>query len=160
MKKFSLCQIALISIIGLAAFFEIKDTMNGKKIFFLEKWIFSNRGYAKQIEIKTYILTDEQVVWLLNHPDEEVEQPLQKDLHRKNVNAVIRMKNRGKEQFWGLFTWETPNLRSHLVGIDNNASYKDKFMNFVFPMGRRIYVDYDESPEEITVAWVTLCTKK
>ena len=160
MKKFSLCQIVLISLIGLAVFFEIKDTINGEKIFFLERLIFSNPKYADQMEIKTYTLTDEQVVWLLNHPDEEVEQLLQKDLHGKNVNAVIRMKNQGKKQIWGVFSWYTQSQKFSLVGIDSTTSYKGKFMNFVFPMGEAVYVHYDELPQEVSVTWITLCAKK
>ncbi len=111
------------------------------------------------MEIKTYTLTDEQVVWLLNHPDEEIEQLQKNDLYNKNVNAVIRMKNRGGKEVWGLFTWETCSRRSRVVGIDNITSYKEKFVNFIFPLGQALYFPDGNFPEEIRVTWITLCTK-
>ena len=39
-----------------------------------KKILFSNKGYAKEIEVKTYILTQQQMGDLFNHPDIEPKQ--------------------------------------------------------------------------------------
>src|SRR5579885_2408450 len=95
MKKPSLCFITLVLILGALAFFEIKDTVTGNKQFFLVRMLFNKPGYAKKIEIRPYLLNDEQVIHSLTYPQTEIQQPPRKELYLRNVNVVLRIKNHG-----------------------------------------------------------------
>ncbi|KKM14528.1 hypothetical protein LCGC14_1705240, partial [marine sediment metagenome] len=64
-----------------------------------KKLLFSNKNYAKQIEVKTYILTQEQVAQLFKDPDKEPHFFTSKELNnlaRRKRYCVIRVKNLGK----------------------------------------------------------------
>ncbi len=81
----------LLLILGWLGFLEYREVMNGEKMSPLARMLFSNRGYADQIEIKTYYLTDAQVAEMFLHPDEEVTQLSEKELEEKRVNIVVRI---------------------------------------------------------------------
>ncbi len=159
MKKFSWCRIVLISLIGLAVFFEIYDTIRGKKVLFLERWLFSNRGYAKEMEIKTYLLTDEELAWFLSHQDEEIKQPSQKDLYNKNINLLLRIKNHKGAAAWGSLAWKTGYHSWQILQVGGLSGYDKKFADFVIPIGIQPVLNSDEPPEEVRVKWLSLYTK-
>lgn len=46
--------IVLLLILGWLGFLEYREVMSGEKMSPLARMLFSNRGYAKNIEIKTY----------------------------------------------------------------------------------------------------------
>ena len=75
MKKPFFCVIALAIILGALAFLEIKDTITGDESIFFVRWFYSNRGYAKKIEVKPYLLNDKQVLQLLTYPENDILQP-------------------------------------------------------------------------------------
>jgi hypothetical protein len=162
MKKPSRCCIALMIVLGMLAFFEIRDTVVGNKIFFLVRMMFRNPGYAKKIEIKTYLLTDEQVLESLQHPELEIQQPTQKELFLKNVNIVLRIKNHGHAPAWGTLAytfnnvyWSKIDIRlDHTTGKENHP-----FCEYVIPMGIQIPFDNDELPRPIQVKWISLYAK-
>ncbi|NNM43941.1 MAG: hypothetical protein HKM07_06325 [Chlamydiae bacterium] len=159
MKKSSWCKIALLSLIGLAVFLEIYDTMTDRKAFFLERWLFSNRGYAKEMEIKTYLLTDEQLAWSLSHQDEEIKQPSQKDLYNRNVNLLLRIKNHRGASAWGSLAWKTKYQGWQMLQVGGLSCYDKKFADFVVPIGIQKVANSDELPEEVRVKWLSLYTK-
>ena len=109
MKNLSRCAIALGLVLATFLFFEIKDTITGKKDIFIARWVswlfYSNSGYAKKIEVKPYLLNDEKVIQLLMHPEQEIQQPPQKDLFLKNVNMVLRISNQGGTSAWGTLAY-------------------------------------------------------
>ena len=159
MKKFTWCKIALLSLIGLAMFFEIYDTMTNKKVFFLERWLFSNRGYAKKMEIRTYLLTDEQVALVLSHPNEDITQPSQKNLYNKNINLLLRIKNHKGAAAWGSLAWKTGYHSWQILQVGGLSGYDKKFADFVIPIGIQPVLNSDEPPEEVRVKWLSLYTK-
>lgn len=66
-----------------------------------ERLLFSKRSYAKNIEVKAYILTREQAYAALCNP---VEEPIQLDkekLYSQNAFLMLLVRNTGKEHAWG-----------------------------------------------------------
>src|SRR5438552_2518787 len=93
LKKFPY-KTVLLTLFAWMLFWEVKETIAGERLLFLYRWIYSDMSHAKDIEVLTYLLTDEQVAYMLSHPDEEVMQPSNKTLwSSKNMNVVLRFRN-------------------------------------------------------------------
>ena len=162
MKKPSFCGVVLTIVLGTFLFSEIKGTVNRDKQFFLIRWIYSDRNYAKQIEIKPYLLNDEQVAHMFAHPDEEIQQPTQMYLSRRNSNLVLRIKNHGEAHAWGTLSWQLADYGWQKFDIDRlppaNPSQGEKFYDFVIPMDIVVSFDDDLPPHKITTKWNSLYT--
>jgi|GEM_PF-4530063 hypothetical protein len=161
MKKPSFSTIALVTILGILAFVEIKDTVVGDKSIFLVRWIYSSRGYAKKIEIKPYLLNDEQTLALLAHPENTIEQPPQKDLYLKNVNIVLRLKNHGGASAWGTLAWRIGDQQWSKIDVTLPPAYaKDakRFDDFIIPVGVVVLLNNENPPQKIETKWVSLYT--
>ncbi len=163
MKKPSFCIIALTIILGILAFLEIKDTVTGNKSIFFVRWFFSDRGYAKKIEVKPYLLNDQQVVQLLTHPENDVLQPPQKDLYLKNANVVLRLKNHGGASAWGTLAWRIGNDQNWLkIDISNlppsYVKHAKRFSDFIIPVDIVVGINNEALPKEIQTKWNSLYT--
>jgi len=153
-------------LIGLFIFLEIKNTVTGEKMNILSRIYFSDRGYAKNIEIKTYILTEEQVVNLFAHPSDEIHQLTRGELYKKERYMVFRFKNHGEKKAWGtLYDGDHDEfLGSTDIVTLPPASQDSSYFDYVLPMG----LDYcmrnaDEGKDklpEIVVKWKSLFTKR
>ena len=141
-------------------FFEIKDTITGDKSMFLVRWIYSDRGYAKKIEVKAYLLNDQQVLEMLTHPENDVVQPPQKDLHLKNANVVLRLKNHGGGSAWGTFAWRIGNDQQWAkIDIELPPSYvkhAKRFSDFIIPVDIVVLFNNEDPPKEIQTKWDSL----
>ena len=162
MKKPSLCSIALVVVLGTLAFFEIKDTITGDKQVFLVRMLYSKQGYAKKIEVKPYLLNDEQVIRSLTHSQMEIKQPPRKELYLRNVNVVLRIKNHGKAAAWGTLAysidhinWSKIDVRLDPINSKNNVP----FYEYVIPIGIAVPYDDDMPPKPIQFKWVALYAK-
>lgn len=159
MKKPSRCAVALIITLGALAFFEIKDTVTGDNYFFLVRMLYSNPGYAKKIEIRPYLLNDEQVIQSLTHPQVEIQQPPQKELFLKNVNVVLRIKNHGSAQAFGTLAysvhegyWSKIDVTMSPITSRNNVP----FYEYVIPIGIAVPFNDDAPPKPIQFRWIAL----
>ncbi len=162
MKKPSLSFIILAIVLGALAFYEVKDTITGDKQFFLVRMMFWNPGYAKKIEIKPYLLTDEQVIQSLSHPEIELQQPTNKELSHHTVNVALRIKNDGGALAWGTLAYSIDNInwwKMDIILDPINSRNNVPFREFVTPIGRVVFYDDDELPEPIQVKWIALYTK-
>jgi hypothetical protein len=162
MKRRSLCSIVLLITLGTLIFFEIKNTATGDKLFFLMRMLYRKPGYIKKIEIKPYLLNDEQVLESLKHPQTELQQPLQKELFLKNVNVVLRIKNQGGAVVWGTLAYSIDHINWLKIDIDLNpinSKNKKPFCEYVIPIG--VAVPYNDAlpPKPIKVKWISLYAK-
>ncbi len=77
----------------------------------IEKILFSNKSYAKQIEVKTYILTQEQVSDLFRESNKEPKRLSVEELNKNDKNYfVVRVKNLGSSHAWGSLNCQIPNV--------------------------------------------------
>ncbi|MEK7339871.1 MAG: hypothetical protein WBD50_07465 [Candidatus Rhabdochlamydia sp.] len=161
MKKPSLCSIVLLIILGFLAFSEIKDAITGDKLIFFVRMLYRKPRYAKKIEIKSYLLNDEQVLQSLTHPQIELQQPPQKELFLKNVNVVLRIKNHGYAPVWGTLaysinhTWSKIDVSLSPINSKNNVP----FYEYVIPIGIAVPYNDDLPPKPIKFKWVALYVK-
>ncbi|VHO04394.1 hypothetical protein [Candidatus Rhabdochlamydia sp. T3358] len=162
MKKPSLCSIVLLIILGFLAFSEIKDTITRDKVFFLVRIFCRRPGYAKKIEIKPYLLNDEQVLQSLTYPQIELQQPPRKELFLKNVNVVLRIKNHGQAVAWGTLAYKVGHINWLKIDVDLpsiNSKNKAPFYEYVIPIGIAVPYNDDLPPKPIKVKWVALYVK-
>jgi hypothetical protein len=161
MKKPSFCIIALTIVLGILAFSEIKDTITGDKSIFFVRWFYSNRGYAKKIEVKPHLLNDEQLLQMLTHPENDIRQPLQKDLYLKNANVILRLKNHGGASAWGTLAWRIGDHEWSKIDIGLPPSYAKqakRFNDFIIPVDIVVGIDNKNPPKEIQTKWDSLYT--
>lgn len=166
MKKPSWCAIVLGLILATLLLFEIKDTVTGKKDVFITRWFswlfYSNSEYAKKIEVKPYLLNDEQVIQLLMHPEQEIQQPPQRDLYLKNVNLVLKIRNYGGTGPWGTLAYSIDG-GEHWFKIDIKEipplNSKKQVYDYVIPLGVIVLFNNNEPPETIRCKWLSLYTK-
>ena len=72
MKKHIKCLIIfIVVIIGWYLTVDITKALKGERLIFFERWRLSEMSYAKNIEIKGLILTDEQTADLLTYPQKK-----------------------------------------------------------------------------------------
>jgi hypothetical protein len=161
LKKFPYKTI-LLTLFAWMLFWEIKETITGERMFFLVRWLYSDKSYAKNIEVLTYLLTDEQVCHMLSHPDVVVQQPSKKDLSMKNVNVVFRIRNLIGGVAFGRLSWKMPGMQWNVVDVNEMPipgqpkKYK-KYGDIIISAGIVIAGRGDDSPPDpITVKWDTL----
>lgn len=167
MKKISRCAVALAFVLGTFLFFEIKDTITGKKEIIISRffsWLFfSDPGYAKEMVVKQYLLDDEQVIQKLLHPEQEVQQPRNRDLYFKNVNMVLQISNQGDAAVWGTIAYrinECGNWQKLEIDIPSRKNeIKKQSFDFVIPVGVVVGFKDDKFPDDICYKWISLYTK-
>jgi hypothetical protein len=160
MKRPSLCSIILLITLGTLVFFEIRDALTGDKLLFLVRMLYSKPGYAKNIEIKPYLLNDEQVLESLKHPQTELQQPPQKELFLKNVNVVLRIKNHGHAPAWGTLAYSIDHINWSKIDVSlDSIKSKNKvlFYEYVIPIDITILDDVLQKP--IKLKWISLYAK-
>jgi hypothetical protein len=167
MKRFSRVSIILGFVLAAVFFFEVKDAAVGKKDFFLNRWVswalYGNFEYRKEIEIKPYLLNDEQVIQMLTHPQQEIIQPPQKDLYLKNVNLVLRASNHGDSVAWGVLGYRVFENGDWIrLEVDIPSSQREvnkQVYDYVIPVGVVVPFNNNNLPEHIQYKWFSLYTK-
>lgn len=166
-KRSSWYAIVLSFIFAIIVFFEIKDAITGKKDFFISRWIswilYNDFEYAKKIEVKPYLLNDDQVIEMLTHPEQEILQPPQRDLYLKNVNLVLRVSNHGDSAAWGVLAYRVfENGDWFRLEVDIPSSTREinkQNYDYVIPLGVVVPFNNDNLPEYIHYKWFSLYTK-
>jgi len=107
-----------------------------------------------------YLLTDDQVAQMLAHSEDDVQQPLQKDLYLKNVNVVLRIRDHGETVSWGTLAWRKNDQeiwsRVELDIPPSGTKHARKYNDLIIPVGVVVISDNDLLPEPIQTKWVSL----
>ncbi len=145
----------LLTLFVWTAFWDIKETINGDKDFFLFRWIYSDINYARNIEVLSYILTDEQVCYLVCHPEEEINQLNQKELFLKEVNLVLRIRNLYSGFVKGRLSWSRPGEEWNTVDVKDIPipGNSKKFGDIIIALGVRIVGKDDMPPDPVSIRW-------
>jgi hypothetical protein len=157
LKKFPL-KTVLLTLIAWCLFWEIKETITHERMIFFMRWFYSDMGHAKDIEVKTYLLNDEHVFEMLLHPNEEIQQPTQRQLSSKNISAVLRIRNLTDGVAWGRLSWKLPYSPWKIVDVPfiPVSGMKEKYVDIIISAGTLAMTRRDELPEQITVKWDSL----
>ncbi len=153
LKKFP-WKTVLLTLFAWMLFWEVKETITGERAFFLVRWLYSDKGHAKNIEVLTYLLTDEQVAYMLTHPNEEVQQPSNRELRFKDVNAVFRIRNLTGGVAWGTLSWGIDSIRGGKLEISEiPLPMHKRYANTIIPIGIIVHERNDSPPDPITYKW-------
>ena len=101
MKTLSFCQKILIVILAWLIVPWVLETVRGERPSPLYSLLHSDKGYAKNIEVKTYILNDTQTREVLINPHAPIK-PILPGRQEENFNIVIILSNRGNRDTWGV----------------------------------------------------------
>ena len=124
-----------------------------------ERFLFSDKAYAKHIEVKAYILTEKQSADLLADPSKEPIQLLASELANfPQKYLVIRVKNLGNKHAWGTLACAVPRVW-HPIKVPT-INIHDDFCNYLICLEGSYVAGSDENfTPKITFDWYQLYTK-
>lgn len=123
------------------------------------RMLFSDKGYAKHIKVKVYILTDGQAADLLANPSKEPVQLLASELSKFPVKYLVaRVRNLGNKHAWGTLACSVPCIWEP-VKVPILCIYKD-FTNYLICIeGFAVAESYENFIPKLTCEWDQLYTK-
>lgn len=154
LKKFP-WKTVLLTIIAWTLFWEVKGEISGERMSLLVRWLYSDIGHVKEIEVLPYILTDEQVQDLILHPDHPIQQPSKNELSSKNMYIVLRIRDLAGGRAWGRLSWKLPYGEWSVVDVPYIPGPRKakKFSDIIIPTGTLAMERENSLPEPITVKW-------
>ncbi len=118
----------------------------------------SNKKYAKNIEVKAYLVTKDQVAKLFSKENEEITQKTNKELHGREVFLLIRCKNVGDYRAFGTINCKLSNQGDPIsIEIAMMPGYMKSFYDSVLPMYSGS-VPNDNKVPVINCEWKSLYT--
>ncbi len=124
-----------------------------------KKLLFSNKKYAKQIEVKTYILTQEQVAKLFKEPNKDPVQLTVEGLNKSDKNYfIVRVKNLGELHAWGVLSCKVRCIHEPFkIPIFTN---RNQFCDSVIDISGTVIAEAKNSPyPDMSYEWSELYTK-
>ncbi len=126
---------------------------------FFYRILFSDKAYAKHIEVKAYILTDKQSADLLANSSKEPAQLLASELAKfPKLYLVVRVRNLGNKNAWGTLACSVPRIWDPInIPI---ISICDDFCNYLICLeGSSVAESHENFTPQITFKWDQLYTK-
>jgi hypothetical protein len=124
----------------------------------LTRLYLSNKGYAKNMEVQTYIVTKDQIPLLFT--EGKIVQKSNKDFHEGDeIFLVICIKNNGDLYASGSLKCSVPNCQMPIV-ISMMSSFGGKvstYQTWVVPLGH-LFISWEEEYTQVTYRWAELLT--
>lgn len=120
--------------------------------------LLTDKGYAKHMEVQTYIVTKNQINILFSKG--KIVQKLNKDFNEQDENyLVVRVKNKGDRYAIGTLKCRVPNCdRPIMITVVSTHGRKDSpYQTWVVPLGD-IAIDITEKITRISCSWDDLYT--
>jgi hypothetical protein len=125
----------------------------------VDRLLFSDKAYANEIEVKAYIITQEQACAALCDPSQLPTQLNNKDLYGKKTYLFLQVRNMGKKHAWGTLACSVPRyhvpIKVPIFDIDNPKNYN----TYLFHLGVIVLTDSKPDAPKISVEWDELYTK-
>jgi len=119
---------------------------------------YSDKNYANQIEVQTYILTQDQAAALVANPSEEPIQLIRRDLFELKRYLVARVRNLGEKYAWGVLNCTVPAI--HIPMKIPIVSIQKQFCVYLICIdGSGITYSNRMFAPEVTFIWDQLYTK-
>lgn len=120
-------------------------------------FIFSNKGYEKNIEAEVYVISEDNIGDTFNNilKLQGIKQKSYQELYDKEIYLLLRLKNKGSVGAWGslLCKFNGSNIRICI----NYVSFKE-WDNYLIPIGKQTWSKSDSIPK-VTIEWEKLYTK-
>ena len=124
----------------------------------LSRAYLSNKKYAKNVEVKAYLVTRDQVARLFSEENREITQKINKELYGKEVFLLVRVKNHGESMSFGLLNCTIPNRGVPITfDIEMMPGLMNSFHDSVLHMYGGIIPNNDEIPA-VNCEWKSLYT--
>ncbi len=125
----------------------------------VERILFSDKSYAKAIEVKAYIITREQAAAVLGDPSQEPIQLDKKELGGNKTYLLLEVRNTGKKHAWGTLACKVPRyhipIKVDISDLDNPKNYNI----YVLHLGSLAFLPKETGAPKISVEWDELYTK-
>ena len=115
----------------------------------------SNKKYAKNIEVHTYLITKDQVAKLFSEESAEVIQKTNKELYSQEVYLLVRYRNLGGSKFFGILNCKFPNSGPISIEIMKMPTYMKSFYDSVLYIGDGL-IPNDNGIPSISYEWKSL----
>lgn len=145
---------------SIVAFMMVLAPQIAKADMKLVDWVlFSDKSYAKKIEVKAYIITREQARAALSDPPEQPTQLDKKDLVGKKKYLFLQVRNTGKKHAWGILACSVPGyhvpIKVSIFDINNPENYNI----YLLHLGLLGFLPSETGAPKIAVEWDELYTK-
>jgi hypothetical protein len=128
---------------------------------FMERLLFSDKPYAKEMEVNAYIVTQEQACVALTSPSLEIIQLDNQELYQKNTYLLLRVRNTGKKHAWGTLACKVPTyhdpIKISIFGV--GRSDRHSYNTYLIQLGSLILTKNEEDTPLIQTEWDKLYTK-
>lgn len=124
----------------------------------IEKFIFSDKSYAKHVEIKFYVVTAEFAakLILLESPPSEIEPLAYNTAKDKEIFAFIALKNNGNKSPWGSLIFDSIGRKRK---ISVSFISRNSWTYFVIPVGKIQNEQDIELLQKAKLKWEKLYSK-
>ena len=124
----------------------------------LSRAYLSNKKYAKNIEVKAYLVTKDQVTKVFTEDNVEINQKTNKELYGREIFLLVRCKNFGDYRSFGTLNCQRSD-RGNLMSIEimMMPGYMKSYYDSVLPMYSGI-IPNDENTPVISCEWKSLYT--
>lgn len=128
---------------------------------FVDWVLFSNKAYAEEMEVKAYIITQEQACAALNNPSQEPVQLDKKELLNKNTFLFLKVRNNGPKHAWGTLACKVPTYHTPIkLSIYGVGRLDKKIFNvYLIQLGSLGIVPSETGIPKISFEWDELYTK-
>ena len=118
----------------------------------------SDKKYARNIEVKAYLVTKDQVAKLFSEENGKIIQKTNKELHGREVFLLVRCKNVGDYRSFGILNCKIQNRADPIsIEIMMMPGYMKSFYDSVFPVYSGLILNDDKIPV-ISYEWKSLYT--
>lgn len=126
---------------------------------FIERTLFSDKSYAKEIEVKAYIITQEQACAALCDPPQQPVQLDKNELGGEKTYLFLQVRNTGKKHAWGTLACRVPAyhvpIKVPIFDINNPTNYN----LYLIHLGSLMFVRSETGTPKISIEWDELYTK-
>jgi len=126
---------------------------------FIDRVLFSDKSYAKEIEVKAYIITGEQACAALCDPPQQPTQLDKKELYGHKTYLFLQVRNTGKKHAWGTLACKVPRyhipIKVDIGDLDNPKNYNI----YLLHLGSLMLVPSETGAPTISIEWDELYTK-
>ena len=118
----------------------------------------TNKAYAKNIEVKAYLVTKDQLAKLFSEKNGEVIQKTNKELFDEEVFLLVRVKNKGNHRSFGHLNCTIPNRGVPITfDIGRMNCFMKSSHDSVLYLGTGLVPNDDKTPV-IRCEWKSLYT--
>ncbi|MGB7977600.1 MAG: hypothetical protein WCF19_00400 [Chlamydiales bacterium] len=121
-------------------------SVRANNLDFVSRIYLSNKKYAKNIEVKAYLVTKDQVAKIFSESNTEITQKSNKELYGQEIFLLVRCKNFGNYRSFGTLNCKFPGGGIPIsIEIMMMPSYMKFFGDAVLPMYRGTVPDNENA---------------